>query len=66
MLGGDQTITISARASMRADAADVFRFLAAPCNHRRLQVPGIRVYRSTAVRMAPSEAARSRLMAPAA
>jgi hypothetical protein len=43
MLGGDQTITISARARVRADAADVFAFLAAPCNHRRMEVAGIRL-----------------------
>jgi Polyketide cyclase / dehydrase and lipid transport len=43
MLGGDQTITISARTRMRVDAADAFAFLASPCNHRRLQVVGIRL-----------------------
>jgi uncharacterized protein YndB with AHSA1/START domain len=39
----DQTITISAAARIRADAAAVFEFLAAPDNHRRLQVAGIRL-----------------------
>jgi Polyketide cyclase / dehydrase and lipid transport len=43
MLGGDQTITISARERVRADACDAFAFLATPSDHRRLQVPGIRV-----------------------
>jgi Polyketide cyclase / dehydrase and lipid transport len=43
MLGGDQTITLSARAHVRADAGDAFAFLATPSDHRRLQVPGIRV-----------------------
>jgi hypothetical protein len=43
MLGGDQTITVSARARIRVDAADAFAFLASPCNHRRLQVVGIRL-----------------------
>ncbi len=43
MLGGDETITISARTRLRGDAADAFGFLASPCNHRRLQVLGIRL-----------------------
>ena len=43
MPGGDQTITISARARVQADRTEAFGFLAAPANHRRLQVPGIRL-----------------------
>jgi hypothetical protein len=43
MLGGDQTITISAAAPLRASAADAFAFLAQSCNHQRLQVTGLRL-----------------------
>jgi Polyketide cyclase / dehydrase and lipid transport len=43
MPGGEQTITISASTRVRVDAAVAFAFLADPCNHRRLQVPGIRL-----------------------
>jgi Polyketide cyclase / dehydrase and lipid transport len=43
MRGGDQTITISARARLRVDGVDVFAFLATPGHHHRLQVPGIRL-----------------------
>ncbi|HEX5193063.1 MAG TPA: SRPBCC family protein [Solirubrobacteraceae bacterium] len=43
MPGGDQTITISARARVQVDGAVAFAFLAEPRNHGRLQVPGIRL-----------------------
>ena len=39
----DQTMSISAAARVRADATAVFEFLAAPDNHRRMQVDGIRL-----------------------
>jgi hypothetical protein len=39
----DLTITISSHARVRADALDVFGFLAAPHNHRSMQVAGIRL-----------------------
>ena len=37
----DDTITISARRRVAADAAETFAFLVAPARHRRLQVDGI-------------------------
>lgn len=53
MPGGDQTITISACARVRVDAAAAFAFLADLSNHRRLQVAGIRLLTLDDARMDP-------------